>query len=106
MPAYEDDAKKELDQMIYVAIDNEDLGETTKEEITRQKIGLALGITVGLLVFAGVWVWCVIEKGFLIGGAIGWLVAITPAFIIGTLVRYLWCVLLVIGSIILGIAIM
>ena len=97
MPSYEDDAKEKSDQIIYEATDNEDLDEKTKEEVIYQKIGLALGVTFGLLVFAGVWVWCVIEKGFLVGGAIGWLVAMTPAFIIGTLVRYFWRVLLVGG---------
>lgn len=88
------DGSKEISgQLVYTADKDFSQQEVLEEDVALERIGGVLGFIAGLVAFVVVWGWCVLDKGLLVGGAFGWLVAITPALIIGAVVKHLWRIL-------------
>ena len=54
------------------------------------RVGYVIGGIVGLLLFVGLWIYCIATYGFLSGVGLGWLPAAIVAVIIGLLLRFLW----------------
>jgi len=54
------------------------------------EIGRTHGIVVAVVVFFGVWIYCSITYGFLLGFGIGWLPSAICAFIAFLLTMVLW----------------
>jgi hypothetical protein len=52
--------------------------------------GRYVGALTGLVLFAGLWVFSIMNYGFLIGGGIGWLPSLVAGAIVGALLIPLW----------------
>jgi hypothetical protein len=61
--------------------------------------GLVLGGLTSVVVFIGGWIYCLATYGFLLGGSLGWIPSGIAASIAGTIVRYLWGPIAVVGLI-------
>jgi hypothetical protein len=65
------------------------------------EIGRFVGGVAGVILFVGLWVYCVITYGFWIGGGVGWLPSLIAAAAIGALLIPLWS-LAAVGAGVLG----
>jgi len=60
-------------------------------DVARDEQGRAVGtLAVAVLTFAGSWIYCIYEYGFLFGVGLGWLPSLIVAFGVFVLSRLLW----------------